>query len=110
MKKIRLISLVCILTLLLCSCGAKSDMAYDSAISGTTSGGAMSNGANYDKGYTSSPEASYPTKDDYASGSDISGSGVDADKIAESVDAAAEADRPDLIFPSLAEVDALMFG
>ena len=84
MKKIRLISLVCILTLLLCSCGAKSDMAYDSAISGTTSGGAMSNGANYDKGYTSSPEASYPTKDDYASGSDISGSGVDADKIAES--------------------------
>ena len=86
MKKIRLISLVCILTLLLCSCGAKSDMAYDSALSGTTSGSAI-----YDKGYdmdynggTSAPEASYPTKDNYASGSDISGSGVDADKIAES--------------------------
>ncbi|MBQ2865903.1 MAG: DUF4349 domain-containing protein [Clostridia bacterium] len=83
MKKIRLISLICVLTLLLCSCGAKNDLAAsDSAMNGSNVYYDKSYDADY--GYNSAPEASYPTKDDALAGSDISGSGVDADKIAES--------------------------
>lgn len=85
MKKIRLITLVCILTLLLCSCSAQEKhlVASDQA---------MSNSGNmaYDKEYsynnspTSSPGASLdsmmPVKDDFKSDS----TSVDANKIAES--------------------------
>ncbi len=81
MKKIRLISLVCILTLLLCSCSAKSDRmtAADAEIS-------------YNKGYDapmespmapSAPGAALdsmaPVKDAYTGGDSVA-----ADKIAES--------------------------
>jgi hypothetical protein len=83
MKKIRLLSLVCILTLLLCSCSAKSDRltVSDMEMSGS-----------YDKGYdvpNASPMApsapgaaldSMVPEKDYYTGSDS----VAADKIAES--------------------------
>ena len=56
MKKIRAISLICILALLLCSCSAKmatNDAATGSYNQGTTSGGSTGSGIIYDKGYDS---------------------------------------------------------